>query len=132
MDWTASTWKPSAGVSNTAPPAAFTLSIMSWKKCALPLTIKFFVFTVPLLVIVVVFVSPLTLRLPSMVVFFNEVSPETFRFPSFSMFFDMILSSAALIAWSVFALIMLALIDEFDASISPFISCVPSNRFPHK
>ena len=63
----------------------------------------------------------------AMVVFLSVVSPDTFRFPSFSMFFDMILSRYALIAWSVFALI-----DELDASMSPFISCVPSKRLPHK
>ena len=132
MDWTASTLKPSAGVSSTAPPAAFTLSIMSWKKCALPVTIKSFVLIELLLVILFVVVSPLTFRLPSMVVFLSVVSPETFRFPSFPMFFDIILSRYALIAWSVFVLMLLALISEFDASMSPFISCVPSKRFPHK
>ena len=94
---TASTAKPSAGVSITAPPAALILSIINSKKCADPVTSKSFVLMVSLLVmlllnksVTVVFfneVSPLTVRFseilaePLIVVFSNEVSPLTVRPP---------------------------------------------------
>jgi len=41
---------PSAGVNKTAPPAALILSIISSKKCAEPVTSRFFVLIVPVLV----------------------------------------------------------------------------------